>query len=105
MSVNQWRSNRGFSRFKEPGPPTVRGPDHGHNLFYYFILFAIRKKTEFKRNQNPLVGFLKDVPCLLTAFIFMFSKTLTDKKLCNNYGFATFVNKYSDAVSDDQCSL
>src|SRR6218665_345928 len=22
----QWRSNRGFSRFKEPGPPTVRGP-------------------------------------------------------------------------------
>src|SRR6218665_318589 len=31
---NQWRSNRGFSRFKEPGPPTVRGPDRGHNLFY-----------------------------------------------------------------------
>ena len=25
--AEQWRSNRGFSRFKEPGPPTVRGPD------------------------------------------------------------------------------
>src|SRR6218665_3183036 len=29
----QWRSNRGFSRFKEPGPPTVRAPDRGQNLF------------------------------------------------------------------------
>ena len=23
----QWRSNRGFRRFKDPGPSTVRGPD------------------------------------------------------------------------------
>src|SRR6218665_3630218 len=50
--AKQWRSNRGFSRFKEPGPPTVRGPDHGHNLFYYFILFAIRKKIRIQKKPK-----------------------------------------------------
>src|SRR6218665_3107195 len=30
VTHTQWRSNRGFSRFKEPGPPTVRAPDHEH---------------------------------------------------------------------------
>ena len=40
--------------------------------------------------------------CLLTAFIFLFPNTLTyssDEELCNRV--ATFVNKYSDDVSDD----
>src|SRR6218665_974519 len=26
LGLPQWRSNGRFSRFKEPGPPTVRGP-------------------------------------------------------------------------------
>src|SRR6218665_279589 len=33
-SYGQWRSNRGFSRFKEPGPRPLGAPDRGHSLFY-----------------------------------------------------------------------
>src|SRR6218665_1986541 len=74
----QWRSNRKYSRFKEPGPPTVRGPDRGHNLF---SLQDAKNQDSEKKQKSA-----QRRPCLLTAFIFLFPKTLTDssdEELCN----------------------
>src|SRR6218665_3835150 len=101
----QWLSNRGFSRFKEPGPPTVRAPDRGHNLFY----LQDARKPGFRRNRNPLIGFLKDAPsAYLVHSYFLFPKTLTDssdEEIIGNNGwdFCKKKKKYSDDVSDDEC--
>jgi len=64
------------------------------------------KNPNSEETEIRSLAFSKMPPCLLTAFIFLFPKTLTDssdEEICNMG--ATFVNKYSDDVSDDQCSL
>ena len=97
LSTVQWHSNWGVQQVQGTG-----APDRGHNLFY----LQDAKNQDSEETEIPLIDFLKDAPCLLTAFIFLFPKTLTDssdEELCNMV--ATFVNKYSDDVSDDQCSF
>ena len=43
LSETQWRSNGRFSRFKEPGPPTVRGPDPSWDKQWAQVIVARRK--------------------------------------------------------------
>src|SRR6218665_112059 len=57
----QWRSNRGFSRFKEPGRPTVRGPDCGHNLFY---LQGAKSRIQTKPKSASVAHWLFQRPVL-----------------------------------------
>src|SRR6218665_1059722 len=90
----QWRSNRGFSRFKEPGPRPLGAPARGHNLFY----LQDATNQDLEETEICLLAFSKTE----RAYCIQFSKTLTDsfdEELCNMA--ANFVNKYSDDVSDE----
>src|SRR6218665_1231880 len=47
----QWRSNGRFSRFKEPGPPTVRGPRPTVSLVRQAVNTCHSCKTQVQRDR------------------------------------------------------
>jgi len=61
------------------------------------------KNKDSEETEIRSLAFSKTPPCLLTAFISLFPKILTDSsdEEISNIMVATFVNKYSDGVSDD----
>src|SRR6218665_1711476 len=48
---NQWRSNGRFSRFNEPGPPTVRGPRPTVSLIRQAVNTCHSCKTQVQRDR------------------------------------------------------
>src|SRR6218665_2440383 len=48
---HQWRSNGRFSRFKEPGPPTVRGPRPTVRLVRQAVNTRHSCKTQVQRDR------------------------------------------------------
>src|SRR6218665_3936139 len=50
-SYPQWRSNGRFSRFKEPGPPTVRGPRPTVSLVRQAVNTRHSCKTQVQRDR------------------------------------------------------
>src|SRR6218665_1083593 len=48
---DQWRSNGRFSRFKEPGPPTVRGPRPTVGLVRQAVNTCHSCKTQVQRDR------------------------------------------------------
>src|SRR6218665_1858633 len=85
MKEEQWRSNRAFSMFKEPGPRPLGAPT---GVIIYFICKTLKKiRTQKKPKSAHWLSHLL-LAYLLHSY-FLFPKTLTDssdEEHCNYYG-------------------
>jgi len=97
----------GSAGSRNRGSRPLGAPDRGHNLFY----LQDSRKPGFRRNRNPLIGFLKDAPSAHLYIVhsyFLFPKTLSDssdEEIIGNNGCDLCKKKYSDVISDDEWSL
>src|SRR6218665_2737596 len=88
----QWRSNGRFSRFKEPGPPTVRGPRPTVSLVRQAVNTCHSCKTQVQRDR-----YIKNKEKLKSASLgsLAFSNF---KKLLNFIIQLDFVSSFLDLV-------
>ena len=102
-SYCQWSSNGRFSRFKEPGPPTVRGPRPTVSLVRQAVNTCHSCKTQVQRDRYINKKNYKEK--LKSANLNWFFGFFKFKKLLNFIIQLDFVSSFLDLVKTLGLSL